>query len=57
MMAPRTTKDEFEHEAIGSLLADKIFEPEDKIVVIGGSFGVTAGATVMEISPAKTMVE
>lgn len=57
MMAPRKTKDEFEHAAIESLLAKKCFEPEDLIVVIGGSFGPTTGATFMEISPAQTMLQ
>lgn len=56
-MAPRKGKDEFEHEAISSLLALKCFEPTDTVVVIGGSFGPTTGATFIEISTAQTMVE
>lgn len=57
VMAPRNTKDEFEHEAVGSLLANGFFGMDDRIVVIGGSFGPTAGATFIEISPAGTIVK
>jgi pyruvate kinase len=56
-MAPRNTKDEFEHEAVTALLSEKIFAPDDIIAVIGGSFGITAGATFMEICQAGTIVQ
>lgn len=55
MMAPRKTKDEFEHAAIESLLEAGCFKPDDIIAVIGGSFGPSAGATFMEISTARTV--
>ncbi|MDR1056889.1 MAG: pyruvate kinase [Prevotellaceae bacterium] len=57
MMAPRNSKDEFEHEAISALLIDKLIELKDQVAVIGGSFGPTAGATFMEICPAATIVQ
>jgi pyruvate kinase len=53
MMAPRQTKDEFEHAAIESLLATGCFKPEDLIVIIGGSFGPSEGASFIEVSSAK----
>jgi pyruvate kinase len=53
MMAPRKTKDEFEHAAIESLLETGCIEPDDLIVVIGGSFGPLEGASFIEVSSAK----
>ncbi|MDR0384918.1 MAG: pyruvate kinase [Prevotellaceae bacterium] len=53
MMAPRRTKDEFEHAAIESLLETGCFKPEDMIVIIGGSFGPSEGASFIEVSSAK----
>jgi pyruvate kinase len=53
MMAPRRTKDEFEHAAIESLLETGCFNPEDLIVIIGGSFGPSEGASFIEVSSAK----
>ncbi|MDR2026080.1 MAG: pyruvate kinase, partial [Prevotellaceae bacterium] len=55
MMAPRQTKDEFEHAAIESLLETGCFKPEDLIVIIGGSFGPSEGASFIEVSSAKTV--
>ncbi|MDR1886692.1 MAG: pyruvate kinase [Prevotellaceae bacterium] len=55
MMAPRLTKDEFEHAAIESLLETGCFKPEDLIVIIGGSFGPSEGASFIEISSAGTV--
>jgi pyruvate kinase len=53
MMAPRQTKDEFEHAAIESLLETGCFKPEDLIVIIGGSFGPSEGASFIEVSSAR----
>jgi pyruvate kinase len=53
MMAPRQTKDEFEHAAIESLLETGCFKPDDLIVIIGGSFGPSEGASFIEVSSAK----
>jgi pyruvate kinase len=55
MMAPRQTKDEFEQVAIESLLETECIKPNDLVVVIGGAFGPSAGATFMEISTAETI--
>ena len=57
MMAPRKTKDEFEHAAFESLLSERCFKKDDLIAIIGGSFGPSAGATFMEISTAKVVVQ
>jgi pyruvate kinase len=57
MMAPRQTKDEFEHAAIESLLETNCFDPEDMIVIMGGSFGPSEGASFIEISTAKTVMQ
>lgn len=55
MMAPRQTKDEFENVAIQSLLETDCIKPNDLIVVIGGAFGPSTGATFMEICAANTI--
>jgi pyruvate kinase len=57
MMAPRQTKDEFEHAAIESLLETDCFKPDDLIVIIGGSFGPSEGASFIEVSSAKTVLK
>jgi pyruvate kinase len=53
MMAPRQTKDEFEHAAIESLLETGCFGLDDLIVIIGGSFGPLEGASFIEVSTAR----
>jgi pyruvate kinase len=53
MMAPRQSKDEFEHAAIESLLETKCFGLDDLIVIIGGSFGPLEGASFIEVSSAR----
>lgn len=57
MMAPRSSKDEFESVAIESLLETHCLQPDDLVVVIGGAFGPYAGATFMEISTADIIRE
>lgn len=56
MLAPRKTKDEFEHAAMEILTSNGSIKPEDTVVVIGGSFGPSTGATFIEISEAETML-
>jgi pyruvate kinase len=56
MMAPRQTKDEFEHAAVESLLETNCFKPDDLIVIIGGSFGPSEGASFMEVSSGKIVL-
>jgi pyruvate kinase len=56
MMAPRQTKDEFEHAAVESLLETNCFKHDDLIVIIGGSFGPSEGASFIEVSSAKIVL-
>lgn len=53
---PRTSRDQFLTDSLRRLLSEGKFSPEDLIVVVGGSFGPSNGATFMEISEAKNIV-
>jgi pyruvate kinase len=50
------SKDVFLKNAVESLLAQGHFSPDALVAVVGGSFGFSAGATFMEISPAKYLI-
>ena len=52
----RKSKDEFIKNATESLLAEGHFSHDTLVAVVGGSFGFSAGATFMEISPAKYLI-
>jgi len=54
-MEPRTSRDHFLTDAVGLMLDQKKIVPEDLILIIGGSFGPTNGASFMEISKAKNL--
>lgn len=56
-LEPRFThKHEFVHEAMQMLLDQHKLELNDMVVVIGGSFGPSNGATFMEISKVSNML-
>ena len=55
-MEPRFTKDEFVREAMKTLLEQKKVEVDDLVLVVGGSFGHSNGATFMEISKVSSML-
>ncbi len=55
-MEARLTKDEFVREAMRTLLENDKVEPDDLVLVIGGSFGHSNGATFMEISKVSSML-
>ncbi|WP_131839104.1 pyruvate kinase [Acetobacteroides hydrogenigenes] len=53
--SPRESRDEFIRDAV-KIVSDKgKFNPEDLIIVVGGSFGKNSGASFMEISNVKNM--
>lgn len=56
-MEKRDTKDDFVSEAVKILLNDKVVEEETMVGVLGGSFGVRAGASFIEIGTVKDMVK
>ena len=53
---PRTSRDQFLTDSLRRLLSEEKFAPEDLIVVVGGSFGPSNGATFMEVSEAKNIM-
>jgi pyruvate kinase len=55
-MNPRDTRDSFLCDAISQLVNQEKISPEDTVLVIGGSFGPTNGASFMEISQAKNLM-
>lgn len=55
-MEPRLTKDEFVREAMRTLLENNKVQPDDLVLVVGGSFGHSNGATFMEISKVSSML-
>jgi pyruvate kinase len=56
-MEPRDSRDSFLSEAISQLVSKDKIKPEDTVIVIGGSFGPTNGASFMEISQVKNLME
>ncbi|MFA6888959.1 MAG: pyruvate kinase, partial [Candidatus Woesearchaeota archaeon] len=54
---PRKTTDGFVHKVLPHLMKQKYFGVHDLIIVIAGSFGICHGASFMEISTPKNMLE
>jgi len=55
-MKPRVSRESFLFEAISILIDKKKITGEDMVLVVGGSFGPTEGASFMEISQAKNLL-
>jgi len=55
-MEPRTSRDHFLTDAIGTMLERRKIASEDMVLIIGGSFGPSNGASFMEISKVKNLV-
>ncbi|HDP75429.1 MAG TPA: pyruvate kinase [Bacteroidales bacterium] len=55
-MEPRTTRDHFLTDAIETMLQRRKIASEDMVLIIGGSFGPSNGASFMEISKVKNLV-
>ncbi len=55
-MEPRTTHDHFLTDAISLMLEHRKIASEDMVLIIGGSFGPSNGATFMEISKVKNLI-
>lgn len=53
--SPRESRDEFIRDAVKIDRDKGKFNPEDLIIVVGGSFGKNSGASFMEISTVKNM--
>lgn len=56
-MEPRTTRDNFLTDAISMMEERGKLNPDDLVLVIGGSFGPWDGASFMEISQVKNLVK
>ncbi len=56
-MEPRTTRDHFLADAISIIEDQSKLNPDDMVLVIGGSFGPRDGASFMEISQVKNLVK
>ena len=57
MMEMDKSRDKFLVRTIEFLIKQKILTTEDKVVVIGGSFGTANGASFMEISTAQNLLD
>lgn len=55
-MEPRTSRDHFLTDAIGVMLERRKIASEDMVLIIGGSFGPSNGASFMEISKVKNLI-
>ena len=55
-MEPRTSRDHFLTDAINAMLERRKIDSEDMVLIIGGSFGPSNGASFMEISKVKNLV-
>jgi len=55
-MEPRSSRDHFLTDAIGTMLERRKIASEDMVLIIGGSFGPSNGASFMEISKVKNIV-
>ncbi|MDI3526717.1 MAG: pyruvate kinase [Tenuifilum sp.] len=55
-MEPRTSRDHFLTDAISTMLERRKIASEDMVLVIGGSFGPSNGASFMEISKVKNLI-
>lgn len=56
-MEPRTTRDHFLVDSISIMVEQGKIKPEDTVLVIGGSFGPSDGASFMEISQVKNLIK
>jgi hypothetical protein len=56
-MEPRTTRDNFLTDAISMMEERGKLNPDELVLVIGGSFGPWDGASFMEISQVKNLVK
>jgi len=56
-MEPRTTRDHFLTDAISIMEERGKLNPDDLVLIIGGSFGPRDGASFMEISQVKNLVK
>ncbi|NOU19661.1 MAG: pyruvate kinase [Bacteroidales bacterium] len=56
-MEPRSTRDHFLADAISIIEYQSKLNPDDLVLVIGGSFGPRDGASFMEISQVKNLVK
>ena len=56
-MTPDITSHEFLRTALNRLLAEKYFDEESLITVLAGHFGATYGASYVEISTARNLLE
>lgn len=56
-MEPRTTRDHFLTDAISLMEERGNLNPDDMVLIIGGSFGPRDGASFMEISQVKNLVK
>ena len=55
-MEKQGSKDDFVSEAVKILLKDRVLEEDAMVGVLGGSFGVQAGASFIELGTAKNMI-
>lgn len=55
-MEPKTSRDHFLTDAIETMLQLRKIASEDMVLIIGGSFGPSNGASFMEISKVKNLV-
>lgn len=55
-MEPRATRDHFLSDAVELMLEKQKVASDDLILIIGGSFGPSNGATFMEISKVKDLI-
>jgi pyruvate kinase len=53
---PRTSRDHFLTDAINAMLERRKIDSEDMVLIIGGSFGPSNGASFMEISKVKNLI-
>lgn len=52
----KTSTDEFKHNTMFLLIKEKRIKPEDRVLIIGGSFGPRKGASFIDIGTAKDMM-
>ncbi|MFC2117047.1 pyruvate kinase [Bacteroidota bacterium] len=56
-MDHKASTDEFKHNAVFTLIEQKKIEPDDRILIIGGSFGPRRGASFIDIGTSKDMMK
>jgi len=56
-MVPRTSRDNFLTDSISIMVEQGKLNPDDLVLIIGGSFGPWDGASFMEISQVKNLVK